>query len=379
MQLQSIKYSQFNGQPSEWDLDQLDLLPLNLIVGKNATGKTKTISLIDNLAKLLRGDAKPVFCPSCIFKAEFEDQKKIYQYNIQIEHGEVVEEELRVKDGENNPLLKREKDGKGKIYAAKEGKHMAFQVPISELAFVSRIGDNIQHPFVEPLFNWSKSVYFYRFGTQLGKNKWAYFKDDATNSADIRDDQMVIEIFKRGDELYGKTFKEAIRKDFNNIGYDIIDLGLTTSYSPDSLGSQLFGKQFRLWVKEKDLENKTEQGEISQGMFRALSLIIQLNFLKMVSEPSCILIDDIGEGLDYERSCALIELIIRKAVDAKFQLIMATNDRFVMNHVPLEYWTVLQREGKRCRVFNIQNSKEKFEDFKFTGLNNFDFFSTEFN
>ncbi len=113
-------------------------------------------------------------------------------------------------------------------------------------------------------------------------------------------------------------------------------------------------------------------------MFRAISLIIQLNYLKLTREPSCILIDDIGEGLDYERSCHLIKLIMDKAENARFQLIMATNDRFVMNEVPLEYWTVLHREGKRCRVFNIKNSKEKFEEFRFTGLNNFDFFSSDY-
>lgn len=57
---------------------------------------------------------------------------------------------------------------------------------------------------------------------------------------------------------------------------------------------------------------------------------------------------------------------------------MATNDRFVMNNVPLEMWTVLQRKGSRCQVFNFNNSKEKFENFRFTGLNNFDFFATDY-
>jgi hypothetical protein len=44
-----------------------------------------------------------------------------------------------------------------------------------------------------------------------------------------------------------------------------------------------------------------------------------------------------------------------------------------MNKVPLQSWTVLQREGGRIRVFNYQNSKATFDDFKFTGLSNFDF------
>ena len=89
-----------------------------------------------------------------------------------------------------------------------------------------------------------------------------------------------------------------------------------------------------LWVKEEELSSETEQNDISQGMFRALSLIIQLNYLAISSKPSCILIDDIGEGLDHERSCALIDLLISKAKKSQIQLIMTTNDRFVMNKVP---------------------------------------------
>ena len=94
--------------------------------------------------------------------------------------------------------------------------------------------------------------------------------------------------------------------------------------------------------------------------------------------PSCILIDDIGEGLDFDRSCALIELLMKKATHSQVQLVMSTNDRFVMNKVPLEAWSVLQREGGTVRVRNYQNSRAIFDDFKFTGLSNFDFLATDF-
>ena len=117
---------------------------------------------------------------------------------------------------------------------------------------------------------------------------------------------------------------------------------------------------------------------MSQGMFRVLSLIIQLNYSKMAQRATTVVIDDIGEGLDFERSCALINLLMAKYSGSNIQLIMATNDRFVMNQVPLETWSVLQRSGHHCRVFNHANSSQAFEEFKFTGLNNFDFFATDF-
>jgi hypothetical protein len=92
-----------------------------------------------------------------------------------------------------------------------------------------------------------------------------------------------------------------------------------------------------------------------------------------------ILIDDIGEGLDFDRSSRLIKLLIEIAEkNDNIQLIMSTNDRFVMNNVPLEYWQVIQRNGGECKVFNYQNSKGKFDEFEYTGLNNFDFLRTDF-
>lgn len=117
---------------------------------------------------------------------------------------------------------------------------------------------------------------------------------------------------------------------------------------------------------------------MSQGMFRALSILIQVNYARLADRSYCILIDDIGEGLDFDRSARLIELLRDKATASSFQLIMATNDRFVMDHVPLEEWTVLQRQGSHVRVLNNANSRDLFEDFKFTGLSNFSFLETDF-
>jgi len=111
-------------------------------------------------------------------------------------------------------------------------------------------------------------------------------------------------------------------------------------------------------------------------MFRALSLIIQIQYSLFTGNPSCVLIDDIGEGLDFERSSALVKLLVERAKNSSIQLIVATNDRFIMNSIPLEYWLVIQRLGNLCKIYSQKNSPQLFNDFKLTGLNNFDFFSS---
>jgi len=49
-----------------------------------------------------------------------------------------------------------------------------------------------------------------------------------------------------------------------------------------------------------------------------------------------------------------------------------------MNAVPLEEWTVLQRDKNVVKARNHQNSRAAFERFESTGLSNFDFFATDF-
>lgn len=195
----------------------------------------------------------------------------------------------------------------------------------------------------------------------------------------FKDSSKVISIFKKGETAdFRQEFIAAIKKDMECIDYRIEEVGTA------SLKVMVSGKDNQtalpvgLYVKETDLDDVTDQHEISQDMFRALSLIIQLNYSLLAKIPSCILIDDIGEGLDYDRSKKLIDLIIQKAKKSAVQLIMTTNDRFVMNKTPLEYWSVIKREKNRSIFYNYRNAKERFEEFAYTGLNNFDFFACDF-
>ncbi|MDQ7084275.1 MAG: hypothetical protein Q9M36_04780 [Sulfurovum sp.] len=143
---------------------------------------------------------------------------------------------------------------------------------------------------------------------------------------------------------------------------------------------EIVDNSFVLAIKENS--NEIEQQFISQGMFRALSLIIQINYLEFrKNEQTIILIDDIGEGLDFERANNLIKYLIRnaEAQKDKFQLIMTTNDRLVMNSVPLEYWIIVDKDDNGKMDFYSETMYPKrFKRFKRIGLTNFDFFSSEY-
>jgi hypothetical protein len=129
-----------------------------------------------------------------------------------------------------------------------------------------------------------------------------------------------------------------------------------------------------LKLKELALKGVTDQFGMSTGMYRVVALLIHVTFAQFKGAASSVLIDDIGEGLDFDRSLRIIELLRDKAEKYNFQLVMTTNDKFVMNHVPLAEWTVLHRKGHIVHVSNHENSKTAFDEFKFTWLSNFSFF-----
>lgn len=60
------------------------------------------------------------------------------------------------------------------------------------------------------------------------------------------------------------------------------------------------------------------------------------------------------------------------------QLIASSNDTFLMDVVDLKYWNIVQREGSEVTTLNVVNHPEIFNDFAFTGLSNFDFFSSDY-
>lgn len=372
MQLESISYAQFEEKPEEWRITDFGFGDINLIVGKNATGKTRTLNIIKGLGTLVSG--KKLAYKSGNYSVKFDNEGETFAYLLKYENSKVIQEKLVVG---TDVRLDRGPGGNGEIHAVEEGnKLMKFNAPTSELACVNR-RDNIQHPFFEDLYEWGKNLRHYCFGTQLGRGHYTVFKKgEEDQELDLQNAEQTVEIFREGKKKYRNKFIDNVKADMLRIGFGIDKI---TVGPPNSLTFRGPIEHAQgILLEESDLKGTTDQNSISQGMFRALSLIIQLNYSLLHRVPSCILIDDIGEGLDYERSSSLIRLLIEKAKKSHVQLIMTTNDRFVMNNVPLKYWSVMRRFANQSKIYNWTNSRKQFEEFELTGLNNFDFFTSDF-
>lgn len=367
MRLKSLSFVEMEGAAQEWVLDGFSIGPKTLVVGRNASGKSRALNVIGALSRYLSGRQTPA--GTAKFDCLFQDGEDNFSYQISFLSEKVVSEVLS-KNGK--VLLSRSVGGEGEIFASKiaGGTMVRFQAPPELLAAVVR-RDSLQHPFLEPLYEWGSTLRHYYFGTFLGKDRFAVLVPDGPKPDD-RDGGSVVGVFRQAQREFGDKFSGQMLEDMRQLDYFVDEVGCAAPISMRVEGD-FPGEVVCLYVKEKDLTAITDQHSMSQGMFRVLSLLTHINYSKLKGSATCVLIDDIGEGLDFNRSCKLIGLLRSKADESGIQLIMSTNDRFVMNSVPLEEWSVLQRSGSVVRVRNHENSKTIFEDFKFTGLSNFSF------
>ncbi|MBT6116786.1 MAG: ATP-binding protein [Rhodospirillaceae bacterium] len=370
MILTNLTYIEYAQKPREWALHDLRLNEINLLVGKNASGKTRTLNVINSLATLVSGRRKNMFQEG-EWTADFIHNNQKYKYIIGISDFLVKEEIFR--QGRRT-LLRRGPDGVGRIRLEKKGELVDFQTPTDQVASVSR-RDSLQHSFFSLLNDWGNNVLFFQFGTPMGRNEISVIAKDGPVEFDPLNTDRVLVVFREGMKKYDIQFKQSIIFDMERLGYFIKDIGARTPIDIKVQGP-VQGELLGLYIVEQGLGEPVDQNQISQGMFRALSVVIQLNFAILSRDTACILIDDIGEGLDFQRCKAIVEFLMEKSKESNLQLIMSTNDKLVMNMVPLNYWTVLSREEREMNIHNFKNSREKFENFSYTGLNNFEFFSS---
>ncbi|MFN0136639.1 MAG: AAA family ATPase [Phycisphaerae bacterium] len=368
MRLTHINTSARVGTVRAWRAS-VDLGQKTLLVGRNATGKSMILASMHNLSRMI---AKKQRFDDANFDATFANGEKECTYSVTVRGGTVERESF--KDG-GEEVLTRRADGTGNIKAvAASESRLDFQVPNNELAVVAK-RDLIQHPFLEPLHSWAASTRFYRFN-EFNQRAFAIVRDGAPE-ADPSDFNQSVGLFRKGVKTLGDSFKKAVVDDLTRIGYPTDDVGFSSVEEiqlPPEFGAPLLG----LYVKERDLRGPTSQFGMSDGMFRALALIIHAAYAELASVPGCMMIDDIGEGLDFERSTALIQLLLERANRKAIQLVMSTNDRFAMNAVPLEVWCGLRRTPDGVETVTERSHPDVFEQFRLTGLNNFDFFKMDY-
>ena len=343
-----MKLTQFTYRGKDWRLaSPINLQEVNLLVGKNAVGKSRTIRALGNVLLFLMQLSERNTLDIIRSELIFEEENDSISYEFRLKGADVVYESLKV-NGET--LLSRNENGT--VLCGE-----SINPPVSKLTLHVR-RDVVQYPFIEKIMLWAEHA------CGLCFNEIEMAGDSAIPFYILGQGQTLFAMVK---SLPEKSIQQVIDQ-AHELGYPIQRIELFEH------GSNLKMVLFH----EENVKSQLFDALMSKGMFRALYLLIYAQYMSVREFPSLLLIDDLCEGLDYDRSTKLGKILFDFCIEHHIQLIASSNDTFLMDVVDLKYWNILQREGSEVSSIDIIKNPDLFNDFLFTGLSNFDFFSSDY-
>lgn len=342
--------SSFSYKESKWELTNLTLASSScLIVGRNSTGKTRTIHALQNVVSfmqmkqiLLGGSSS--FSAEMVFSDVVDYHFKMV-YAFVVKDGMIEKESLLVNDV---VLIKR---------TAKTAKYKLDIInPPADKLIVQVRRDRNMYPEIEQLMTWAESVNCVSCSdinpyTILGPSRYInpFSFSELVDSLDSEE-------------------KNRVLKNANKLDYNITSISTIKASESVKLVN----------VREKLVSENIFDMQLSSGMLRTLYLLCYMEYIKKNSKVSLLLVDDMSEGLDYSRSTRLGQMIFDDCRQNGLQVIASSNDAFLMDVVDISNWQILRRVGSKVTSINQYTNPDLFRKFKMTGLSNFDFFSSDF-
>lgn len=352
-----MKVTKFTYKTEEWLLDELSFGQMNLLVGKNASGKSRTLSSLSHFILLL-SQREEMLTDTMEASISVESTTDNIKYILATKDSIVMREELW---WNGKQYLNRTKDSTS--LTTTNNNTDSLSPPKNSLTMHVR-RDTVLYPFFEMLIEWAENAYFINFG-YINYNRSITGNNIHNITTGIR----------RAVQMdLGQLFKalSPIRK--GNILANLKQIGFNVS----SIKNHPVEGQISKLKLVEDEVGLLESRDLSQGMYRTLYILILIEYAIQNRKTDTLLIDDLCEGLDYDRSLKLGKIIFSVCEKNDVQLIVTSNDGFLMDVIPLQYWNVLTRKGKHVSAINYENAPKLFNDFKFTGLSNFDFFSSDY-
>lgn len=338
----------FGYKEAGWELRDLSTLnTINLLVGRNATGKTRTIKALGNITSFLQmrttATWSPVFETALSFASDNDADWKM-DYSFKVNNG-LIEKESLIVNG--NQIIKRTK-------ISTRYKSQVINPPADKLVVQVR-RDMEQYPEIESLMNWAEGV------VSISCSDISPYSDRV---AGISSNPFT---FSELVEKLSDSEKQNVIVLASNLGYRISNIKMI-----EASGIKL------VKLRESSVSGEMIDAQLSSGMLRTLYLLCFVSIVKQYRQVSMLLIDDMSEGLDYRRSVDLGKIIFDYCAENGMQIIASSNDSFLMDVVDISNWQVLRREGGKVSSVNQSNSPDLFRKFRMTGLSNFDFFSSDF-
>lgn len=343
MILKSFKYFS-----DRWTLDSLILGKTNLIVGKNSSGKSRALRALDRITSLISQRIPIEYennLSADIILADTNNDE-IY-FSLKIVGKKVVKEVLKL----NDKVIIDRNDDDAKI------SNETVNPPAEKLLIHVR-RDVEKYPEFEKVIKWSEESIILSFINQGIPNH-----DD------------LYELVSK----FTPEMKQHLIKMANKVGFPLTEFDTFESIiNKLAIPNKDFDKVKLILLQEKNVDTILTLDDLSSGMHRTILLLVLIEQLINLGHPALLAIDDLGEGLDYSRATQVGKLLVNVCRKHGVQLIATSNEEFMMNIVDIDEWNVLVRNGGTVKSITSSTCPEEFEDFKFSGLSNFDFFTSDF-
>ncbi|MDO9084478.1 MAG: hypothetical protein Q7U56_14485, partial [Humidesulfovibrio sp.] len=174
MLLTKLNYYENESQPDEWQIEDLTLGSQNLIVGRNATGKTRLYRVISNFSKIIT-ESMPYL--NGRFDLTFTDSDVSYNYSIKITNGKVEYEYYR---RDETLLISRDNTAMQIIHIL-NGEEQLREISPPENKLVIHVRrDNKEFPYIEMLHEWAGNIVSIRFIEQQSNSVRATAENAST-------------------------------------------------------------------------------------------------------------------------------------------------------------------------------------------------------
>ncbi|MBX2979594.1 MAG: ATP-binding protein [Flavobacteriales bacterium] len=340
-----------SARSEQWSISNVQLDSVNFVVAKNATGKSRLLRAIEALCEMITGNTTVFFGH---WSVSFTFNKQSYDYSIGTKDGEVYESLLIDKID----VMRR--TGKNASLYSHAAKGMVTVAPPSDKLVMNYRRDQVEYPYFEDLYQFASNARLFKFGMLHSTD----FMTDDGRSLKAKGIDDVATILQT--EL-SEADRNIVCTTLNALGYEV-----------EQIDVKIISGAPKITVKEKGLLYPIEQRLLSQGMFRVIAIAVYLQYMKVKIQPSLIMVDDVGEGLDYDRARRLATFLLGYFKDSSIQAVLTSNHNFFLDQVSLKHWLILRKKGTEVSGMSAVSHPDVFNNFRLSGLAPFDIFSSNY-
>ncbi len=346
-----MKLHQVSYHTENFNFDSLNLKNNNLIVGRNAIGKTRVINALHHIGQIILG--KVDLQTHLSFTLEFntkEGMALLYQLHWNESR---LEEKLWLG---KQQLIERTQSNAFIYNHLTQNKEEIF--PPETKIILQSTRDLKKYPWIEKIQLFIQNSQGIRFGNITPQT-------GAVEAGIIHTHAKIAWMYQK----LKPPMQEKVLMQMQKLQFAVNAI----SYNEWT---------DTLMIEDKNQDQKRVQiplFKLSQGMHRSLSTLILLAYLTQENKIQLLIVDDLGEGLDYMRATQLGKILIDTCNSHHVQFICTSNDYFLMDVFDLENLTVLADYTEQgLKIVNQTHYPELYERFTTCGLSNFDFFSSDF-